>query len=159
VWTRHSAKRSFQLVEKPGASGWRLAPMSTGCGSIGSLSGSSIRGTALQGRTPRSCSTERPAGRAIVCLASPPRKYKPRGLQAAVLEHTLPPAEFTLPHSDAPAHADTPSSRRASRARMATAATTGAVGAAADTCMPILLSREVRFWFAAQAHASGLDIQ
>lgn len=92
---------------------------------LGSSAGSFAKGTLVKCSVGRSCRGEPGVERRVVCLASPPRKYKPRGLQAA-LEHTLPPAEFTLPNSDAPVQAD--GARSASRARMATAATTGAVG-------------------------------
>ena len=97
--------------------------------SLESSTGSFAQGTrSLSAHSDRPCIRGERGGRRTVCLASPPRKYKPRGLQAT-LEHALPPREFALLSSaDVPAGAAVPDVARRSRASMATAATTGAVG-------------------------------
>ena len=95
--------------------------------SLGSSTGSFAKGTCSLSLPDRPCVRTERGGRRTVCLASPPRKYKPRGLQAT-LEHALPPREFALLSSaDVPAGPAVPDGARRSRASMATAATTGAV--------------------------------
>ena len=95
--------------------------------SLGSSTGSFAKGTRSLFSPDRPCVRGERGDRRTVCLASPPRKYKPRGLQAT-LEHALPPREFALLSSaDVPAGPAVPDGARRSRASMATAATTGAV--------------------------------